>query len=146
MKVILLQDVARTGRKFEVVTVPDGYAQNNLIPKGMAKLATQENIKNLKNRKRVIAISEDDMEKHFSEALEYFKGKTIDIKVKANDQGGLFEGVDARDIKDTLVCEHTGINEDHISLDHPIKHTGTYDIIVESKKQKGIIHIQVLAK
>ena len=39
MKVILLQDVAKIGRRSEVVEVPDGYAQNKLIPKGMAQPA-----------------------------------------------------------------------------------------------------------
>ena len=47
MKVILLKDVAKIGRRHEVAEVPDGYALNMLIPKGLAKAGTPENIKKL---------------------------------------------------------------------------------------------------
>ena len=45
MKVILLQDVAKIGRRFDIVEVPSGYGMNKLIPQGMAKPATPENVK-----------------------------------------------------------------------------------------------------
>ncbi len=48
MQVILLQDVAKIGRRFDVVNVADGYGLNKLIPQGMAKPATPENIKKIK--------------------------------------------------------------------------------------------------
>ena len=47
MKVILLKDVAKIGRRFEIKEVPDGYALNKLIPKNMAQFATPENIKRI---------------------------------------------------------------------------------------------------
>ena len=47
MIVILTKDVKGTGKAGEVVKVSDGYARNMLIPKGMAKEATEGNIRNL---------------------------------------------------------------------------------------------------
>ena len=51
MKVILLQDVAKIGKRFETVDVPDGYALNMLIPKRMAEPATPENLKRVDARR-----------------------------------------------------------------------------------------------
>ena len=47
MKVILLQDVAKIGKRSDLVEVPDGYAMNQLIPKRMAETATAQNKKRI---------------------------------------------------------------------------------------------------
>ncbi|HRD20465.1 MAG TPA: 50S ribosomal protein L9, partial [Fervidobacterium sp.] len=47
MKVVLLQDVPKLGRKGQIVTVSDGYARNFLIPKGLVKEATEGVLKEL---------------------------------------------------------------------------------------------------
>ena len=51
MKVILLKDVKGSGKAGDIVKVSDGYARNMLIPKGLAKEATQGNIKTLEKQK-----------------------------------------------------------------------------------------------
>ena len=51
MKVILLRDVAKIGRRFEIVEVPDGYALNKLIPKKDAEAATPANVKRIQQNK-----------------------------------------------------------------------------------------------
>ena len=55
MIVILTKDVKGTGKAGEVVKVSDGYARNMLIPKGMAKEATEGNIRNLEKQKAIAA-------------------------------------------------------------------------------------------
>src|SRR5207244_6744894 len=52
MKVILLDDVAKVGRRGEVRDVSDGYARNFLIPKKLALTATPGTLKNLEHIKR----------------------------------------------------------------------------------------------
>ena len=53
MKVILLQDVKALGKKGEVVNVNDGYARNFLFPRKAALEATEENLKNWEEEKRI---------------------------------------------------------------------------------------------
>ena len=55
MKVILLKDVKGSGKAGDIVKVSDGYARNMLIPKGLAKEATQGNIKTLEKQKEKMA-------------------------------------------------------------------------------------------
>ena len=45
MKVILLKDVDMVGKRYEIKEVKDGHARNLLIPQGLAKIATKQNIK-----------------------------------------------------------------------------------------------------
>lgn len=52
MIVILLKDVKGTGKAGDIVKVSDGYARNMLIPKGMAKEATEGNVRSLEKRRR----------------------------------------------------------------------------------------------
>ena len=59
MIVILTKDVKGTGKAGEVVKVSDGYARNMLIPKGMAKEATEGNIRNLEKQKAIAAEKHD---------------------------------------------------------------------------------------
>ena len=56
MIVILLKDVKGTGKAGEVVKVSDGYTRNMLLPKGLAKEATQGNIRNLEKQKQTTQI------------------------------------------------------------------------------------------
>ena len=55
MIVILLKDVKGTGKTGDIVKVSDGYARNMLIPKGMAKEATEGNVRSLEKQKALLA-------------------------------------------------------------------------------------------
>ncbi len=55
MKVIILQDVEKLGKKYDVKEVSDGYARNFLFPKGLVKPATKENLKWLETQREIEA-------------------------------------------------------------------------------------------
>ena len=62
MIVILTQDVKGKGKAGDVVKVNDGYARNMLIPKGLAKEATQGNVRSLEKQK---ALAEEKREEQY---------------------------------------------------------------------------------
>lgn len=132
MIVILLKDVKGTGKAGEVVKVSDGYARNMLIPKGLAKEATDGNVKNLEKQK---ALQEEKRAHEKEEALA-LKAKleelTVTILTKSGEGGRLFGSITTKDIADALKEEH-GIDLDKrkFVLDSPIKQVGDTSLEVK---------------
>ena len=100
MKIILLQDIAGTGKKGEIKEVKDGFARNCLIKKNLAVEATNANM-NILDGQKAHAQHKIDTDianaKHIAEIIE---GKTFSTKVKAGANGKLFGSVTAKDISE----------------------------------------------
>ena len=144
MKVILLQDVPKVGKKFEVKNVANGYAINLLLPQKLAQLATNQTIKELEVEKKKYEI---EKEKGVGKLKEIFEklNELIEIKVKANEEGKLFASLDKKEII-KAIQEKTGakIDPNIIELDKPIKKIGEYKIGIKigSEKSKIILTIK----
>ncbi len=111
MKVILNQDVKGKGKKGQLVEVSDGYARNFLLPKGLAKEATNTNI-NIMNGKnnaeayhQQVALEEAQATKEKMEAVE------VILTAKAGENGKLFGSITSKDVAEALTMQH------HIKLD-----------------------------
>jgi len=132
MKVILLDDVRKVGKKGDVVNVSDGYARNCLLPRKLAMEATNSNLNDIKLKK----ISDDKKRaEELEEAqklAETLKEKTIKVFVKAGENGKIFGSVTGKEIASSIK-EQTGIDIDKkkISLDEPIKEVGEKEILVK---------------
>ena len=131
MIVILLKDVKGTGKAGEVVKVSDGYARNMLLPKGLAKEATEGNVRNLEKQKAIAAEKKAE-EKAAAQALaEKLNTVSVDIKTKAGEGGRIFGSITSKDIADALAAQQKiTVDKKKIQLDNPIKQTGelTVDI------------------
>ncbi len=127
MKVILLQDVAKLGRRYAIVEVPDGYGVNKLIPKGLAKAATPENVKAVMARSGAIAHSKEAAEAAFKELLAALKGVTVTLSAEANAEGRFFQALKPEAIA-TAVSAAAGIKvtAQQISVAEPIKAIGEH--------------------
>ena len=132
MKVILLKDVKGSGKAGDIVKVSDGYARNMLIPKGLAKEATQGNIKTLEKQKEKMAEKFAADKKAAEELAEKMETLTVDIVTKGGDGGRLFGSVTSKDIADALKEQH-GIEVDKkkVVLDNPIKEVGVKEVTVK---------------
>ncbi len=131
MKVILLQDVAKLGRKHDVVTVPDGYGMNKLVPQGLAQPATTENLKAIEKQAAVAASARADSEAAFIALVNSLTGKTITVSAEANDEGRLFQAVRPADVAAAVTAE-TGESVDpaHVVIDSPIKSLGDHTVVI----------------
>lgn len=134
MKIILLQDVAKVGKKYDVKTVSDGHALNLLIPKGLAITADASAIKRVEKLK-----SEDTAHKKIQEDLllmnlKAVEGVTLEISEKANEKGHLFAGVHKTEIIAHMKADkHIDLLPDFIVLDKPIKEVGEHEIDLKVK-------------
>jgi large subunit ribosomal protein L9 len=124
MKVILLDDVSKVGRRGDVREVSDGYARNFLIPKKLALSATAGNLTNLEHIKKQQDAKagriKDDAEslRRRIEALAYEERR------QASEEGKLFGSVTSQDIADFLGAQGIKLERRRISLDEPIKTLG----------------------
>ncbi|MDQ2068844.1 50S ribosomal protein L9 [Natronospira bacteriovora] len=129
MEVILLDKVENLGGLGDKVTVKPGYGRNYLIPYGIAKPATKENIAEFEARRA-------ELEKQAAEALEAAKaraekleGMTLEITAKAGSEGKLFGSVGPIDIEDALKAQGHEVERKEIRMhDGPLREAGEHKV------------------
>jgi large subunit ribosomal protein L9 len=128
MRVILLQDVDKIGKKYEVKNVSDGHARNFLIPKGLVKPATRESLKWLEMQKEILRKkAEEDLEKVEGQASS-IDGMEVIIPVKVGDEGQMFESINVQKISEKLKELGFDIKKPQIILPDPIKEMGEFPV------------------
>jgi large subunit ribosomal protein L9 len=124
MKVILLDDVAKLGRRGEVRDVSDGYARNFLIPKKLALTATAGNLKNLEH----IKTQQDAKADRIKVDAEALRGRiealTFEDRRQASEEGKLFGSVTSQDLVEFLAKHGLKVERKRVHLDEPIKTLG----------------------
>ncbi|KXK00053.1 MAG: 50S ribosomal protein L9 [Parcubacteria bacterium OLB19] len=146
MKVILLRDVAKIGKRFEIVNVPDGFAINKLIPMRDAEPATPANVKRVTQNKERLLANKNELRQEIAMIVEKITSEPITLNVEANDQGHLFQAIHAKDITKSAKDRNLNLSEEYIVIDQPIKSVGEHQINIKlGDFNKGII-IKVVAK
>lgn len=138
MKVILLQEVPKIGHKHEVKTVADGFGRNFLLARGLAMVATAENLKKLQVIQARQAGENKLREELLQNSLSDLKGVTIKLAVKASPEGHLFAGIHQIEIAAALKKQtQLDLDPTLIQLDKPIKQVGEYDIPIKVGDKTG---------
>ncbi|MEK7228361.1 MAG: 50S ribosomal protein L9 [Patescibacteria group bacterium] len=144
MKVILLQNVTKVGKKGEVVEVSDGFAVNSLLPAKKAIAATAKNLEAL-TRKRDSILATKALEHGLLEAaVKSLPDTALTIAVKANEKGHLFSKVDEKIIVEALAKHRIGISVKNVILDEPIKEVGSYSITVQEGDYKAVVPVVII--
>lgn len=134
MKVIFLRDVKGIGRRNDVKEVSDGYARNFLIPKGIAKAATDADVKELGELQRRREARENALRSELLELAKTLSAEPLKIYVSAGAKGELFASVGGEKILEELrkKCSRPELLEDaKAKLEKPIKAVGEYDTEVD---------------
>lgn len=106
MEIILMQDVAHLGYKDDIVTVKNGYANNYLIPQGMAVLATAGNKKVLAETLKQRAFKAEKIKQEAEAMASKLNGLTVRVAAKAGANGKIFGSVNAIQVADALKEQH----------------------------------------
>ena len=140
MKVILLQDDKKLGKKGQIIEANDGFARNYILPKKIGVEATPKNLNDLKLQKAnedKIAQQQLDAAKELAAVLET---KQVVVKMKAGEGGRVFGSVSSKEIVAEFKAQH-GIELDKkkVVLQDSLKNFGNYEVQVK-------LHPQVAGK
>jgi large subunit ribosomal protein L9 len=129
---ILLEDVESLGERGTVVDVSAGYLRIYLLPRKLAEAATAGSIEAAKRRQERAEQAKQDAEQRAQDSAATLSRTVLTIPQQAGDDGRLFGSVTTQDIADAI-RDARGIRVDRrkIHLDEPIRHTGTYMVVVE---------------
>ena len=138
MNIILTEDVAHRGSAGDMLKVKDGYARNYLIPKGIAIVATTENVKQLEHQKRQIQAKLNKLKKESEGVAKQIESISCTIARAAGEEDKLFGSVTSADIYTSLKNEGIDVDKKKILLDEPIKSLGIFTVPIK-------IHSDVIA-
>ena len=129
MKVILLQYVKGIGDKGQICEVSDGYAQNALIPKGLAKVATSTEINKLQQAKKAQVMKEKKEEEQTLNILTQLNGKTVTILEKLNEKGRVYHALGLKEIIKTVQDQLSLNTHEALYIEkYALKEAGEYQI------------------
>jgi len=147
MKVLLCNDVKSLGWLGDIVEVSEGYARNYLLPQGLAKVATEANIRALAKEKAKRAEERIHERKRLEEAAAAVEGAEAVLAAKANEQGVLFGSVTAGDIAGNLREQGFEVADDVVQLAEHIKQVGTHKVsLVFSDDLTAAVNVVVIAE
>lgn len=136
MKVILLQDEKKLGKKGDVVEVSEGYARNYVLPKKIGVEATSKNLNDLKLQKAnadKVALEQLNDAKALAAVLAE---KTVEVKMKAGEGGRAFGSVSSKEIASECKAQHgIEIDKKKIVLPEALKNFGMYEVNVKLHPQ-----------
>ena len=146
MKIILLQDEKKLGKKGDIIEASEGYARNFILPKKIGVEATPQNMNNLKLQKA----NEDKKAKELLEAAKAMAAdletKQIIVKIKAGEGGRAFGSVSTKEIAAAFKEQHNlEIDKKKIQLPDSLKTFGTHEVSVKLHPQvTGKLIVKVL--
>jgi large subunit ribosomal protein L9 len=145
MKVILLQDVKKLGKKDQTVEVSDGYAQNFLFPRRLAVQVTQKSREILSNQQENARLEEEKNRQAAKELAEVLKDKTLVFKVKSGKEGKMFGSVSLKQVEEEMLKQHKITIDKRKFLDKgPLDCLGVHKLKIELFKNViGVINVHI---
>jgi large subunit ribosomal protein L9 len=128
MKVIFLKDVKGQGKKGEIKEVSEGYANNFLIPRGLAVRANEGSIRQQEHHKAAEARRKEQEREEAKELAGKLEAVTLTMKTKAGEGGRLFGSITSKHIAEELEKLGYRIDKRKIELDDPIRSLGVTQV------------------
>ncbi len=145
MKVVLLKDVKGSGKAGDIIEAKDGFAQNFLIKKGLAKPADAQALSENKQQKAAQEFHRQELLKANKALREKLDGISITIQAKSGESGKFFGSITNKEIAENLSSLGFDIDKKKIVLDSNIKTTGTYNVNIRiSAEETAKIKVEVI--
>ena len=131
MQIILLDDVEDLGEQGEVHEVADGYGRNYLIPQGLARVATDGAVRQLRDEQRQQARKEAAKEEQAEELKDELEDMQVVFTAKVGEDNRIFGTVTTQQIAVELSNRGFDIDRRDIDLDEDIRFVGAYTATID---------------
>lgn len=149
MKVILLSDVKKVGKKGEVVEVSDGYARNFLLRQKLAVEATKRSMEILDEQKLQDQLHEKELEAQAEALKKKLDTLKVEFTLKQGQDGRIFGSISTKHLAEELMKQHgISIDKRKVLGINSIDCLGDSDVKIDLYHNKviGTIHVHVSAK
>ena len=131
MQIILIKDVEKLGKRYEIKEVSSGYARNYLIPKGLAIQASEKLLKWAEVQREKEEKKADEKLKKVSEFVSAIDGLEIEITVKVGKEDQFFEKINQQKISEGLKELGFEIKKSQIELEKPLEELGEFPVKIK---------------
>lgn len=128
MRVVLKQEVRGLGRPGDVREVADGYAQNFLLPKGLAIEASAGELKRVAQQRASVQAKQDRSHADAEALAKKLEAVTLLFTLKAGDQGKTFGSVTTKEIADALKRDHKLTVDPRKIASEPLRALGVHKV------------------
>ena len=146
MKVIFTTDVPGSGRRGEVKNVSDGFARNYLLPKKLARPATDKAERELQSAEALKKREAEARNASLKQLGVKLTGQPIRLQAKASESGTLFEGIRREDIA-RKITEVSGVavEPSAVVLEHPLKQIGEHQVPIKLANESITVTVIITA-
>jgi large subunit ribosomal protein L9 len=131
MQLVLTEDVQYLGKQGELVEVRSGYGRNYLLPRGMATVPTQHNLRLLERYKQRVHQARESRVADLRVLAEQIQRVPhITIEANANDEGHLYGSVTGVEVSKALKGKNLKVEPDMVKLPGPVKLCGLYEVML----------------
>jgi large subunit ribosomal protein L9 len=128
MQLVLTEDVANLGKQGDVVEVKPGYGRNYLLPRGLATVPSEHNLRLVERYKQRVVQAREARIADLKVLAEQIKNTPITIDANANEEGHLYGSVGPAEVAAALKAKAMLVEPDHVKMDAPIKELGVFEV------------------
>jgi large subunit ribosomal protein L9 len=145
LQVILTEDLPNVGTSGELVKVKPGYARNFLLPRGLAALATADNVARIEHEKRVAQARATKLRAAAQELAGKLGNVKVTLKAQVGEENKLYGSLTSRDVEAALAAQGFEVDRRKIAMD-PLKELGSYKVAIKiASGVDAVIDVDVVA-
>jgi large subunit ribosomal protein L9 len=130
VELLLIQSIDHLGKQGDVVTVKRGYANNYLLPQGLATVASDHHKRMVEKHRAKLQEIEQARLKDLRDLAKLIAKQSVTIEANANEEGHLYGSVGAPEIVASLKQSNIDLTADQIRLEGVLKELGLYTVKV----------------
>ena len=128
IQLLLIQNVEHLGKQGDVVEVKPGYANNYLIPQGLATVVSDHHRRMIEKHRALLEQIQNERKAALQVLAAQLREMSVSIEANSNVDGHLYGSVGAAEIVAALRSQSVSLDEDQVRLEGPLRELGMYTV------------------